>query len=410
MITTKKKRFRALPRPLGFVFVGIMAVVLFALALGVYIRPYPSTAESAGAMPVATPTGDNLYLIVREGGSLDRVLAVDPSSGKVNQTFEAGYNSADKLTPDHHILYVFNEPLNRDRDGKGLLSATDLRTGTLLWKASLPGWPFIGSPTDGMWLSSDEKSLYLQATLDGFSLHIFTVDTQTGALVRDSALSLPYPSTSAFPMMWKLPWAEVLVGVAQDQIFTFDLASGQASRATSLVIDPQSLQRIPKTYPRGYFAMGGTLDPDNRQLILATAPQEVIAVKLDTQPFTIKKVFSLPTGWEFGGRRLLLSNPKEKALYVQVKRADTPILNGLEAEEVWTFDSVNGTLKSRLNLREQIANLTHGAASNVDLTNYGLFPSNDGRSVYALMPAGMLRLSHDPSGQLTGNWVPSTRF
>ena len=185
MITTKKKRFRALPRPLGFVFVGIMPLVLFALALWVYIRPYPSTAESAGAMPVATPTGDNLYLIVREGGSLDRVLAVDPSSGKVNQTFEAGYNSADKLTPDHHILYVFNEPLNRDRDGKGLLSATDLRTGTLLWKASLPGWPFIGSPTDGRWLSSDQKSLYLEDTLDGFSLHIFTVDTQTGALVRD---------------------------------------------------------------------------------------------------------------------------------------------------------------------------------------------------------------------------------
>lgn len=414
MITVNKKNTKAMLRSLRIVSIIVGMIVLLGLAvlvLGPYVRPYPPSAESVAAMQAGASSSDDLYLIVRRADNLNDVVGIDPKSGKVNRKFEVGYNAVARLTTDKSILYVFNQPITQDAEEKGALSAIALDTGVVLWKVDLPGWPFVGSLTDGIWLSVDERVLYLQATREGLFPRIFAVDARTGALMHDFAIPLSCISGVGFPRTWKLPWAEVIVIVCGDQISTFDLTSGQASRPTSLVVDPQSLQRVPKSFPRGYFAQDGALDPDARQLILATAPQEIISVNLDTQPFTIKTVFSLPTGWQFGGRRLVLPNPKEGVIYVQVKRADTPIVNGLEAEEVWTFDSANWTQKSRLSLRQQVADSTHSAAANADLTSFGLFPSNDGQNVYTLTPMGLIRLSHDLSGRLNGNWLPmSDRF
>lgn len=408
MIASKKSNLLVSLGSFRFFSAVIIAIVLFAFAgvSWVYIQPHVTASEGASGMQAVAPMRNPLYLIVRRANRLNSVLessvlVVDPTSGKVIKSFDAGYNAVAKLTTDKRILYIFNQPLTGN---EGALSAIDPLTGAVLWKAILPGWPAVGLPTDGIWLSSDEKLLYLQATVGGLTLHIFAMNAATGAFVHDFVLQTPYATNVAFPRTWKLPWAEMLVVVPRDQLFTFDLASGKSGNSINLV-DPPSVQHIPRNFPKGYYVQDGAIDPDTHKLILATAPQEIVSVDLNQQSFTSKRVFSLPAGWLFGGGSLVLANSKEKALYVQVKHTDTPVLNGTEAEQVWTLDTTTWTQKSQLSLRDQLAKFTNSSVSNVDLRNYGLFLSNDGQSVYALASSGFIRMNHDASGNLNGNWL-----
>lgn len=381
---------------------GILAILaaLFWLAFGQYFGP----VFNAFALQDLSAQTTKLYLIVRGVDELDTVLVVDPASGKVKSTIEAGYNTEVTLTASKATLYVFNDPLTPDKQGKGILSAIDTQTGTVLWKLGLPGWPFAALAADSAWLSADERYLYLQATPDGLDFHIYIIDTQTRTLVNDFELALPYPSNQFFPRIWKFPQAEALLVVAKDQLFRFDLRTGTAEPALRLSAFANA-SRIPLSFSKGFLVQDGVLAPDGRTLWLAIASQEILSVKLDTQPFTVQRRLSLPDGWLFGGRGLVAVNPKEQALYISVTPSNTPILNGLEAEEIWTFDTITGAQRARLRLQDQIARFTNRPASNVDQTTYGLTLVQDGATVYVLSPQGLLGMNQDPSGRLNANWI-----
>lgn len=412
MITVKKN---SLKRWLGsslFLFAGALITVVFALAWRTYVGPYEAP-EANGAPPLQAPpvTSGDLYMIVQGWDGLDSVLVLNPNSGKVNRRFEAGYNAAVKLTADKRTLYIYSQAHSEDETSKGATSAIDTGTGKMLWQVNIPATPFTGSPVTGVWLSADEKRLYLQGSPNNSVPHVFVVDTQTGILLHDFELPLPYPSNAsqAFPRVWKLPWAEALVVASRDQLFTFDLASGKISDSIRL-LTPESIERVPKNLPRATFVWDGALDPDTRQLFLATSTQEIISVNLNTQPFTFKPVANLPAGWQFAVMHSFLLHAKEKAIYVQVKRADTPIVNGLEVEEVWVYDTTTWTRKSSLSLRELIANSPTNPAqsdssSDLDLTNLGLALSHDGQNVYSLTRQGLWRLNQALSGKLNEAWL-----
>ena len=120
----------------------------------------------------------------------------------------------------------------------------------------------------------------------------------------------------------------------------FELTSGEISSEITL-FDARSIDRVPKDLPLGLFVQDGVLDQEKRQLFLASSPQEVISVDLTVQPFQVETVLSIPPGWQFGGSAILLFEPKERDLYVQVKNEDTFILNGMESDEIWIYSSDN---------------------------------------------------------------------
>ncbi len=217
---------------------------------------------------------------------------------------------------------------------------------------------------------------------------------------------MPYPVNvdEAFPLILKMPWAETLVVISRNQLFTFDLASGKANSAIVL-LDLKNIQRVPANFPMTAFAFDGVIDPNSRKLLLATSTQEILSVTLDTQPLMVDHVVSLPAGWQFGIRRPILLHPTEKALYIQVKRNDTPITNGADVDEVWLYDNASWTMTSRLSLRELIANSSPKTAQNNSVTSYGLALSSDGQSVYTLAPDGLLPVKRDPASRPNINWL-----
>lgn len=405
MMTRKNTGQKLLHGPVYFLLAGVLVIVIFAL-MTMFLQSRSRVYELGHGISRVqnSAVASDLYLIVREANNLNRVLRVEPNSGSIRSSFEAGYASVVTLTSDQKILYLFNQSLAGATEEKGTLSAIDPRTGDTKWKVKLPGGPLTGSATTGAWLSADESSLYLQATLDGLQIHIFTIDIQTKSLVQDFDLPLPYPSNQGFPLVWKLPWAESLVVVSRNQLFTVDLISGKAS--ASLGLDKiENVQRIPKNFPLYYFVQDGVINPDTQQLILATASQEIISVNLDAEPFVTQSVFSLPVGWQFGGRHVLATSSQGASIYIQVKREDTPIHNGSEVEEIWVFDTNNWTGKSQINLPEYVAVSQQNSPSNLDLTNYDLAVSNDGQGVYALTANGILLMSQDFEGRLNGTWL-----
>lgn len=167
------------------------------------------------------------------------VLTLDPASGEVKQRFEAGYNAVVALTVDKSTLYIYNQAYSGDEIRRGAISAIDTGAGKILWQTDIPGGPF-GPSVRSAWLSTDERRLYVEGSPDNshayiFGVdtqklpvlidesgqwieHIFVVDTQTGRLLHDFELPLPYPANvdQASPRIWKLSWAETLVVAARD--------------------------------------------------------------------------------------------------------------------------------------------------------------------------------------------------
>lgn len=412
MISVRKKGLKAWLGSSFFLIAAALTIVVLVLTLRTYLAPYDAPeANSAPLLRASTVTRDKLYLIARGWDGENTVLVLAPESGKVNRRFEAGYEAVVRLTADKRTLYIYNYAYSGDATRKGTVSALEASTGTVLWEADIPGGPF-GPPTRSAWLSADEQLVYLQGSPDNLHPHIFVVDTQAGMLLYDFELPLPYPANAgqAFPRVWKLPWTEALVVASRDRLFSFDLTSGQAGDAIPL-FDHESVKRIPLNLPRSTFVWDGTLDSETRQLFLATSTQEILSVDLNARPFTVTPVASLPTGWQFAVGNPLLHYSPERVIYVQVKRSDTPIVNGLEVEEVWLYNTATWTRKAaRLNLREQLANAPANPADNdattsLDLTNYGLALSANGQYVYSLSQKGLLHLSSDASGRLKGTWL-----
>src|SRR5574341_149875 len=303
-------------------FASVLVIGLLMLAfpgIGEYIRSNVLRVQSTSLPQAPVVTKAEVYIVVQGWDGQNSVLALDPDSGEVKRRFEAGYNAIVKLTANKHILYVFNA---------AQLSAINADTGATLWTVSLPGSPF-GQPTEGAWLSADEELIYLQGSPDNFHPHIFAVDTHTGTLMHDFELPLPYPSNEdeAFPMAWKLPWDEKLVVASRDQLFTFDLTSGQTGDAIKL-FGPNSIYRVPLNLHQTTFVWDGVMDPEAQQLFLATSTQEILVVDLNTQPFTVRSVVVLPPGWQYAVMQPLLYHAAEKAVYMQVRRSDAPDIFG----------------------------------------------------------------------------------
>ena len=214
-------------------------------------------------------------------------------------------------------------------------------------------------------------------------------------MINDLEIPLPYPPNedAAFTQIWKLLWAETLIVVSRDQLFMFELTSGEISSEITL-FDARSIDRVPKDLPLGLFVQDGVLDQEKRQLFLASSPQEVISVDLTVQRFQVETVLSIPPGWQFGGSAILLFEPKERDLYVQVKNEDTFILNGMESDEIWIYSSDNWKNQFQWSFREHIPALVESISDGnnhigSDLTSYGLTASDDGR-VYLLSPHGLI--------------------
>lgn len=333
--------------------------------------------------------------------ALDRVLVINTGSGNVRQSFEAGYNAAVKLTADRRILYVFHEPVNLSRRA-GVVSAIAIDSGDVLWKTNIPSFPFGASATEGVWLSADEQHLYLVGSPDEQAFHAFVVDSQTGRIDHDFELTLPYPSTDmGFPRMWKVPWTESLVVASRDQLFTFDLRLGRQEPAISLAATVD-LKRVPKDVPPMVFVQDGTLDPQSRQLFLAISSQEIVAVDLKAQPFTLTSVLRLPPEWRFGGQGIVLLHPGQRTMYIQVKRDRTPAVKGPEVDEIWAFDQASWVQSTRWQLADLMTS-SHGEDSwDANRINYGLALGHDGQTMYALLPTGLLWLNRDSHGQPIG--------
>lgn len=402
MITVKHKNLKLAPATLRLLVGAATVTGLVAAAIVFFLGNAPSDGSPLAAALVAQEKQPSLNLVATYGQIQSTLLIVDPSSGVVKQKFQAGYNSSIALSTNQ-VLYTFSQ-IFPNQKSTGLLSARDTRSGQGLWQISLANWPFASTRTNGIWLSADEQTLYLLATPDGFHLHLLAVATPSGALRQEFEFTLPYPANTAVPRMWKLPWAEMLVVGDRNQVFTFDLTTGQVSASVNIV-NPPSVSRIPRSFPAAYYLMAGVLDAQRRQLILATAPQEIITVDLTTQPFTLKTVYRLPEGWLFGGSNILTLNPSENRVYLLVKRVESPILGGREADAIWTLDRNTWQPVSQLDIKGEIARVTGLAPAKVNLENYGVYLSPDEQRTYFLASNGLLRLAQDSSSKLFGTWL-----
>ncbi len=414
--TTQEKSHRTSLHLLYLLFAVVLVIALLALAIpnvGRYILSDVLRVRSTSLSQAFVETRAEVYIMVRGWDGYNQVFALNPYSGEIKRRFDVGYNTAVKLTADRHILYVYQQSETGaaawpDLFVTGIASAIDTRTGAVLWQLDVPGSLF-GSPTKGAWLSKDEQHLYLQGNPGiGLDPHIFVVDTRTGTLLHEFELSLPYPSNmdQAFPLVWNLPRDEKLIVTSRDQLFTFDLATGQTGDATKL-FDPESIYHVPLNLPQTAFVWDGAMNLETDQLFLVTSTQEILVVDLNTQPFTVKHAVSLPTGWQFAVANPLLLNSKERKLYVQVKRADTPIVNGLEVDEVWVYDTTTWMQQSRLDLREQLVKAPGNLTDNggLDMTNYGLALSPDKHTVYSISRRGLLEINQNASNRLQGTWL-----
>jgi hypothetical protein len=403
--TTKKSNPKT-----GFGFsylLGVTIVIGALLLLAVFsIKPALFQARSLSPLQIPSTFSGNMYMVVQRWDGEDNVLVLDSELNQLVNNFEAGYNTSVKLTANQRILYIYTQATSKDDTWRGSISAIETSSNDLLWQLDIPGAPFVGSPVTGAWLSADEKYLYLQGSPDNFTPHIFVVDTQLGTLLHDFELPLPYPSNvdMAFPQAWKLPWAETLLVASRNQLFTFDLTSGETGNTLSL-FDPESIKNVPHNLPYTAFVWSGAVDPARRRLFLATSTQQILMVDLNEQPFVTTSVVSLPAGWQFTVMQPILYFSEDKDVYIQVKRDKTTITNGLEVEEVWVYDTNTWTRSSRLNLPQQLLNTPNNSASDgLDLTNYGLALSLDRQSVYSLSRKGLVQIGEDTNGRLQGTW------
>ena len=405
-----RKRF-AVSFPLFIAGIVTVLIGFVIVGWGRFTQTTMPQKNVAVSPPVAATASQDVYVMVLGWDGENTVLALDPASGKVNHRFAAGYHAIVKLTADRDTLYIYNQAYSENATMlKGTVSAVDTNTGSQLWQVDIPGEPF-GPSTEAAWLSADEQQLYLQGSPDNLHPHIFVVNTQSPTLLHDFELPLPYPSNidQAFPLVRKLPWAETLIAVSRDQLFTFDLTSGQTSSAIEL-FDRNAINRVPLNLPYNTFVWDGTIALERQQLFLATSTQEILVVNLGSQPFTVTSVASLPDGWQFAVMQPLLYHPVEEAIYVQVKQTNTPIIDRLEAEEVWVYDTDTWTRSVRLNLQEDLASASvedsqNSSAKNLDLTNYGLALSPDGQSVYSLNERGWLQINRDSDNRVYKNWL-----
>ena len=417
MTTTDTVKEKSIPQKRAAILLPLFITAIITTLVGLVIfgwsrftRTTVPQMNAAVPLPVAAAANQDMYILARGWDGENAVLVLDPASGKVNRRFTAGYNAIVKLTADRGTLYIYNQGYSEDVIENGAVLAVDTSTGTQLWQVDVPGAPF-GPPTRVAWLSTDEQHLYLLGSPDNLRPHIFVVNTQSQTLVNDFELPLPYPSNvdQAFPKAWKLPESETLVVVSRDKLFTFDLTSGQASNAFQL-FDPDDIKRVPVNLPYNTFVWDGDIVPERQQLFLATSTQEILAVNLGSQPFTVQSVLSLPDGWQFAVIQPLLYHPDEEAIYIQVKRTDTPVNNGLEAEDVWVYDTNSWTQTVRLSLREQLINASIERADDstnrrLDLTNYGLALSPNGQEIYSLSKGGVLQINGNSNGFLDGSWL-----
>lgn len=408
MITTKENKSKAWLDSYRFLVVGtavIVFLVITTVAFGAYSRFGILQSQSKAPVQPLMQTDSGMYMMVQDWDGQNNVLVFSPESGEVSKRFEAGYNAVVNLTTDNSILYIYNQSHSENAlQLKGAVSAIDTHNNVLLWQVVIPGEAF-GPSTRNAWLSSDEQRLYLMGSPDQLHPHIFAIDTTDGSLLSDFELPLPYPSNEdqAMPYIWKLPWKETLIVVSRDQLFTFDLTSGRISDAIQL-FGSESIDKVPTNLPRTTFVWNGTINSETQQLLLATSTQEILAVELNTDLFTVKSVTVLPDGWQFAVRQPFLYHPGEKAVYIQVRSSDAAdIYGGLIVEEIWRYDTTTWKQTSQLGLRDYLAQIPSGSKD--DLTNYGLALSSNGQAVYSFTPQGLLRLNQEPDLSLRGTWL-----
>ncbi len=407
--TSTWRRLRLGPWNLIYLVTGFAVVMGVAYMALRSIETFRASAEEPALgefLPSSTPTG--VYLLAHMLDSSNDLFRLDPASGRVEQIFDAFSWPAVVFTDGGQRVYVYDVTRSTSQ---GSLSLVDVQDSAVVWEIGVPGFPWVGSPDQGAWLSRDEKRLYLLGTGDGLHPHIYTFDTETVRLLRDNELQLPYPTNevSGYPQVWKLPWAETLIVVTRDQLFPVDLASGSSGEPLTL-FRPEDSWRVPRNLARGLYALAGDLDPQDRRLFLATSTQEILSVDLGTEPFTVDKVFSLSPGWQFVGWNALLVNARDGAAYVQVRRNDTPIVSGLEVEEIWLLDMTRWVQAGRLNFREHgpfLAALDRQPTQPVEPYPKGfgvMWSENEGKALF-LTQRGLLSLERGPGQQLTGRWM-----
>jgi hypothetical protein len=409
LIKTREKPLRR-PRNLFYLVMALLAVVgLTYVVLSVAPASRASPVEPAPEGSLARSTTGDMYLLAHRADGLNSLLRLNTGTGQVEPIYETYPGSVMARTGDGRSVYVYDQSRPVPQGSLVRVNSQDGPTG---WEVKVAWFPFVGPPDQGLWLSSDEKRIYLLgAQADDYHLNIYSVDTAAGALAGEFNLELPYSIrvVSSYPRLWKIPWAEAVVVASGDQLFTFDLLSGNSGTPVT-IFSPEDLKRVPRNMSLGLYVTDGDWGRQSQRLYLATSSQEILSVDFTSEPYTVDTVFSLPPGWQFAGWGHLLVDASQAVAYVQVKRDDSPVNAGLEVDEILQLEMAQWTQVAAFNLREHTTSpedyngqLEPGRAAGPQ--GFGLALSPDGQQVFALMQRGTLSFSRDQGARDQGRFT-----
>lgn len=312
-------------------------------------QPYTSSNPESGAATSNSPmsAADALY-IVAMGAPLDElspILALDPKTGAVRSQIWARYKPAVILSADGRILYVVDTFWTRVLRGDVVhaLTALDTQTGSVLWEVDLPGPrnPYLGDATTGVWTSADGGKVYVLMGTSGDrpDARIVVIETSTQQVVKEINIALPYDPRWHWPKFWKPTWSDRLVVVSWNQVFTVDLNSGNQSEAVTLAgFEAEDRARIPQNLNQFIEVLGGDIASQVRRLYLVTSAQDILTIELEDS-LVVRRVFTLPSGWEVGIGTPMRVSDDGRSVYLGVRRIASPIKSARVAEEVWVYDA-----------------------------------------------------------------------
>jgi hypothetical protein len=166
------------------------------------------------------------------------------------------------------------------------------------------------------------------------------VDAAKQEVIHEIKITLPYPSQMYWPRFWKPNWTEELIIVSNDELFTIDLSLGQRTRTINLPhFDLEAQLRIPKNLNQIVTVEGGDIAEESRQLYLVTNAQDVIVVDFNDS-LNARRVFALPSGWQFNQETPIVTSSTERKVYFSVRQNGSPLEHSRLSEEVWSYETV----------------------------------------------------------------------
>jgi DNA-binding beta-propeller fold protein YncE len=182
---------------LGLTTIRLVCRLLAGLSVVTLAMSVPTLASAATQTSSGNSHSGLLYIVdTLDGSNKSAILLVDPSQGKVMQSFQAGYRPDIILSPDGSRLYVASERVNPSTQLlEGILQTYDTSSGKVLSTAHNPDMLTSTVPVykTRMAMSPSGRYIYMlkdHNTVETTDLYVTAFDTVGGRVLRDH-VSIP---------------------------------------------------------------------------------------------------------------------------------------------------------------------------------------------------------------------------